>query len=310
VGDLAAYYDRLSLWTTIARVFGYGGGRDALTVHRALADPRADGRPTPTRVHDLLADALPPLGTPRVLDAGCGMGGTMIDFARRVGGTYVGLTLSEKRAAIGRRAAGRAGHGPATIQFLIQSYDAPPEGPFDLIVAIESLAHSSDPARTLQHLFGSLSPSGILAVVDDMPEPDVSTDKRSTSDLVTFKSGWSCPVLWGASEYRAAFTRLGLKILTDVDLSPHVASRSANGIRQFERLNRLAHRAIPSESWRRLMDSYHGLALERLYRHGAMSYRMMLGARARDQNAVSGPARCHPRSSSSTRTFRGGIETR
>jgi len=279
VPDLAAYYDRLSLWTTIARAFGYGGGRDALTVHRALADPRADGRPTPTRVHDLLADALPPLTAPRVLDAGCGMGGTMIDFATRVGGTYVGLTLSEKQAAIGRRAAGRAGHSPATIQFLIQSYDAPPAGPFDLIVAIESLAHSSNPAVTLQRLIGSLAPSGILAVVDDMPEPGVTSDNLCTPDLVTFKSGWSCPVLWGTSEYRAAFARLGLKILTDVDLSPHVAPRSASGIRQLERLNRLAHRAIPAESWRRLMDSYHGgLALERLYRRGAMSYRMMLAA--------------------------------
>ena len=147
------------------------------------------------------------------------MGGTMIDFATRVGGTYVGLTLSEKQAAIGRRAAGRAGHGPETIQFLIQSYDAPPAGPFDLVVAIESLAHSSHPAVTLQRLSGSLSPSGILAVVDDMPQPGVSADSLCMPDLVTFKSGWSCPVLWEASEFRAAFAMLGLTITKSINCS-------------------------------------------------------------------------------------------
>ena len=58
---LAAYYDRLALWTAVARVAGYGGGRGTLTVHRALADPLTGGRPTTTRLHDVLAAALPPL---------------------------------------------------------------------------------------------------------------------------------------------------------------------------------------------------------------------------------------------------------
>ncbi len=276
--DLAAYYDRLSLWTAVARAFGYGGGRGTLTVHRALADPRADGRPTATRVHDLLADALPPLTEPRVLDAGCGLGGTMIDLATRVGGTYVGLTLSEKQAAIGRRAAERGGHG-RVIQFQVESYDTPPPGPFDLVVAIESLAHSSNPEQTVRRLSASLAVNGVFAVVDDMPEPAAAGNANHRQDLATFKSGWGCPVLWDAEQYRAQFANLGLRVFADLDLSPHVAPRTSNGIRQLERLNRVLHRAIPSDSWRTLMDSYHGgLALERLYRHRGMSYRMILAA--------------------------------
>ena len=78
---LASYYNRLSRWTRVAHLFGYGGGRDALTVHRALADPAAAGRVTATRLHDLLLESVPHLTNPRVLDAGCGLGGTMIDMA-------------------------------------------------------------------------------------------------------------------------------------------------------------------------------------------------------------------------------------
>ena len=217
--DLAAYYDRLSLWTAVARAFGYGGGRGTLTVHRALADPRADGRPTATRVHDLLADALPPLTEPRVLDAGCGLGGTMIDLATRVGGTYVGLTLSEKQAAIGRRAAERAGHGRA-IQFQVESYDTPPPGPFDLVVAIESLAHSSNPEQTVRRLSASLAVNGVFAVVDDMPEPAAAGNANHLQDLATFKSGWGCPVLWDAEQYRAQFANLGLRVFADLESQP------------------------------------------------------------------------------------------
>jgi hypothetical protein len=80
---LASYYNRRSRWTRLAQLFGYGGGRDALTVHRALADPAAARRVTSTRLHDLLFESLPPLTNPRVLDAGCGLGGTM---AGRAGG--------------------------------------------------------------------------------------------------------------------------------------------------------------------------------------------------------------------------------
>jgi hypothetical protein len=61
---LGVYYDRLSLWTWLARPFGYGGGSAQLTLHRLLSDPRAGGRPTATRVHDVIADALPSLDRP------------------------------------------------------------------------------------------------------------------------------------------------------------------------------------------------------------------------------------------------------
>src|SRR5262245_42690911 len=100
---IPTYYDRLSRWNTVARLFGYGGGRESLTVHRALADPRFAGRPTPTRVHDLIAGDVPPLGGALALDAGCGLGGTMLDLSERLQCRFVGLTLSPRQAEAARR---------------------------------------------------------------------------------------------------------------------------------------------------------------------------------------------------------------
>lgn len=268
----AAYYDRLTRWNMVARVFGCGGGSPALTVHRALADPRAAGRATPTRLHDLLFEHLPELRAPRVLDAGCGLGGTMIECARRLGGNCLGLTLSRPQAATVAAAAGRAALGDR-VRAIVRSYDDPPPGPFDLVVAIESLAHSADPEASVTALSRVLAPGGVMVVVDDMPEAAAA----GSADLQAFKAGWECPVLCARAQYLAAFERLGFGVLVDRDLSPECRPRSLSRIGRLETLNRAVHRLAPSASLRAVMDAHHGgLALERLSRSGLVRYRMII----------------------------------
>ncbi len=272
---LASYYHVLSRWTRVAHLFGYGGGRQMLTVHRALADPAAAGRATATRLHDLLLESLPDLTHSRVLDAGCGLGGTMIDLAGRTRGSYVGLTLSATQCETGTRAIERVGLSDR-VRILVSSYDQPPSGPYDVILAIESLAHSPDPMKSVAALAAVLAPGGTIAIVDDMPEPETA----GSPDLDTFKAGWQTPVLWSAADFHAAFNRLGLAATGDRDLSPLYRPRTLQRIRWLERFNRLLRRAVPVATWRALMDSYFGgLALERLYRQRAVRYRLLTARR-------------------------------
>ncbi len=272
--DLAAYYDRLSLWTRLARPFGYGGGVDALTVHRLLRDPRAHGVPTATRLHDCIAEALPPLDAPRLLDAGCGLGGTIFDLMGRFGGSAVGLTLSPAQCAVATRAAAMRGV-ESRVRIVVRSYDDPPAGPFDVIVGIESLAHSPDPASSLAALARVLTPGGHFVLVDDMPEPGAA----GTTDLEAFKVGWGVPVLWSRDAYLRAFGSLGLEVIASHDLTGESAIRSLTQISRLERLNRLACRLAPLR-WQIVLDSYYGgLALERLYRRGLMGYRLLVARR-------------------------------
>ena len=161
-GGVASYYDRLGRWNRVARALGFGGGHTTLTVHRALADPLAGGRETFTRLHDVLLERIPDRRGTRVLDAGCGLGGTMLMFATAREATCIGVTLSESQATAANAAAERAGLS-TRVQALVRSYDNPPPGPFDLVVAIESLAHSSDPVATVRGLASVLAPAGSVA---------------------------------------------------------------------------------------------------------------------------------------------------
>ena len=277
--SVASYYDRLARWTKLAGLVGYGGGRGSLLVHRSLADPLAGGRATPTRLNTLIeaavAQRLPRGMPPRVLDAGCGFGGVMIDLVARFGGSAVGLTLSRAQAREARQAAGRAGLS-GRVDVLVRTYDDPPVGPFDLIVAVESLAHSPDPARSLDALCSCLGPGGLLIVVDDMPEPGA----EGSGDLARFKAGWHCPVLWSLDRYHTALHALGLKVEVE-DLTAACRPRELAAIERLEWWNRVLRASVPLEAWRATLASYAGgLALERLYRHGLMRYALVIATRA------------------------------
>ena len=269
---LGGYYDRLAQSTAAARRFGYGGGHDKLTVHRALADPRAGGRATVTRLHDILLGALPAPPSGHVLDAGCGLGGTMLDLATRCSAHFTGVTLSERQAAVGRAAAAQAGLADR-IAIEVRSYDSPPQGPFDLAIAIESLAHSPHPETSVGAIVARLKPGGRIAIVDDMPE----LQARGTRDLELFQWGWRVPALASATELKAMLALRGLAIVAERDLTEELRPRTLARIAALETLNRALHRLAPSASVRELLDSYRGgLALERLYGTALMRYRLII----------------------------------
>lgn len=270
---VATYYDRLLRWNRVARRFGYGGGADALTVHRALADPRADGRPTVTRLHDLLLDRLGPCGA-RVLDAGCGLGGTMIALAVALDARCTGVTVSGDQARTANAAASQRGLDDR-IRALVGTYDEPPGGPFDIVVAIESLAHSVDPARSVSALARVLAPGGVLVVVDDMPDAAAA----GAAELDTFKRGWACPVLWSADAFTEAFTREGLTLTEDLDLTPECRPRSEWRVALLVGLNRACRWLAPA-ALKQVLDSHRGgLALERLLRRRQVRYRLLVAKR-------------------------------
>ncbi len=271
---VGTYYERLGRWNSVARTLGYGGGRATLTVHRALADPQAGGRATHTRLHDVLRAHLVVRAMPTVLDAGCGLGGTMLDLASALGATCTGLTLSPSQAATAHAAARSRGLADR-VGAHVRSYDEPPPGPYDVVVAIESLAHSADPAHSVRCLASVLAPGGVLAVVDDMPLVD-----DADPDLAWFKRGWRCPVLMSAAAYRQVLAAAGLSLEHDVDLTPACRPRTQRRLALLTRLNRAAHAVVPGAGWRAVMDSHMGgLALERLIRRGASEYRLLVARR-------------------------------
>ena len=268
-GPLSTYYDRLSRYGALARLIGRDGGHARASVHRLLRsdDPAID----PADVIHMKIAARLTAAPGRVLDAGCGLGGTSFHFARTFGAQCDGLTLSPAQAATAT--AGAAARGLAAhCRFRVASYDAPLDGRYDLIVAIESLAHSADLSASLANLALALAPGGLLAVVDDVREPTADA-----GDAPAFVSGWQAPGFRTRAQWHDAFAAAGLKIAAEDDLTPLVPRR-APALREGLLLaNRIAA-LVPVAGWRGVLASHRGgLALERLYAAGGASYRLFVG---------------------------------
>lgn len=268
-GPLSLYYDRLSRYGALARLIGRDGGHARASVHRLLRSPDPAIDPADV-IHSRIAERLP-APPRRVLDAGCGLGGTSFYFARRFGAACVGLTLSPAQAATARESASNRGLGEQ-CSFRVASYDGPIEGRYDLIVAIESLAHASDPAASLANLAGVLVPGGRIVVVDDVREADA--DPR---DAEAFVSGWQAPGFRTGAQWQRAFAAAGLRLAEEEDLTPLVPRRRALARELLVLANRIAS-IVPAAAWRGVLASHRGgLALERLYAAGGATYRLFVG---------------------------------
>jgi len=276
-GGIASYYDNLSRFLDFARRLGRGGGIAQGSTHRFLSavpgEPE-DETSGPERLDQIVFESARATGLPaepRMLDAGCGLGGTILYWQTQAGGSYVGLTLSAEQARRANAEAFRRGvHESA--RFYVRSYHDPIEGKFDAVVAIESLAHSRDPSAALRNFAAALPPGGLLIVVDDLP------DARARRRLIDgFKSGWRCPVLLDSHGYRTVLEDAGLRIERDVDLTPRLRPRSLPWLYVLIVLFGLARLLAPTRNMRDVLGALlGGFYLEALYRTGGMNYRLMV----------------------------------
>jgi SAM-dependent methyltransferase len=211
---------------------------------------------------------------PRVVDAGCGLGGTIFHWKTRVGGRYLGLTLSPEQRRRADDEAQRRGLA-RDCSFLVRSYHTPLDGSYDAAIAIESLAHSVDPKDAVATLSRALAPGGVFVIVDDMPEPDADP-----ALLKGFKSGWRTPVLLDANGFRSALGAHGLSAMREIDLTERLRPRPLPWLRILIAAFGAMRAVAPSRGMRDVLDALRGgFFLEALYRTKGMRYRMIVAAK-------------------------------
>ena len=278
---IGAYYDSLARFLDVARRVGRGGGAAEGATHRFLAAAPDDGAGAngdaasgPERLNHIVLAAARAQGLarePRVLDAGCGLGGTVFFWRERVGGRFDGLTLSAEQQRRAEAEALRRGQS-AFCRFLLRSYHDAITERYDAAIAIESLAHSPDPAGAVANIAGALAPGGLLVIVDDM-----QGRQADETLLARFKAGWRCPVLLDAAGYRGAIAGAGLVIVQEEDLSARLRPRPLAWLRILIGAFGLARALAPTRGARDVLGALlGGFYLEALYRTGGMGYRMMI----------------------------------
>jgi tocopherol O-methyltransferase len=175
----------------------------------------------------------------RILDAGCGVGGSAVWLVNNMGARVVGITPVASQVERARRAA--VEHGVANaVQFFEQDYTRTsfPAGSFDVVWAVESVCHASDKRAFYLEARRLLRPGGRLGIVEYMRTARPHSHAGEAS-LHRWLSGWAIPDLGTASEHLEWAAGCGFGDIRLTDITPHVH-------RSLARLHRMAALAWPA----------------------------------------------------------------
>jgi cyclopropane fatty-acyl-phospholipid synthase-like methyltransferase len=283
-----AYYDSnttLFLWMGI--------GRRTLAIRRAVwARGVRNLEEAVNYVNGLIASeaqvvaAAPKKDILRILDIGCGVGGSLLFLASvlKTGFRGVGITISPRQSRIASRQAAIRGLSDQ-CSFLAGDFTLVSGlRPFHLSFAIESFVHFASPAAFFAPAAGCLEPGGRLIVADDFLSRNMFS--RPEARMVeAFRHGWILPSLGTVEHAVHVAGAFGLQLVEDRELSAFL-SQLPVGARMGRWAVRIM-RAIPG-SWPYWQSSVGSLAQAACRRAGLVEYHFLVFEKKR---TGSGPAK-------------------
>jgi tocopherol O-methyltransferase len=144
----------------------------------------------------------------RVLDIGCGYGGSSLYLAKHYGAAATGVTISPIQVQMANCAATEQNLNARFLLMDAESLNF--SEPFDLLWSVESISHYHDPARFFSSAAKFLRPGGTFALTDWFRKEDLSpADKKKFIDPID-KSMFV--ELREMNDYERFLTSSGLKI--------------------------------------------------------------------------------------------------
>ncbi|MBN2366975.1 MAG: methyltransferase domain-containing protein, partial [Calditrichaeota bacterium] len=271
--SLSQLYDHLSRFTIWIKRFS-AFGKLTLTMHKRLQIPPEltdgyRGREASEFINDLTLKKAGLQENQRILDAGCGFGGTIFRWLESQKGYYTGYTLSPYQHKIASREARRR-QLTDYCRFQVRNFEEPLKEKFDVIVAIESLLHANELKLTMNNFREGLVPGGKIIIVDDVYHQG---NPRADIDVRKLMKNWFLPGLWTRKDYMNGFRESGLRIVEETDLTGLVPVWSRNRLKVYIHFLEWISRIMPRGSLKLLMEAHlGGFRLQRLYSHKKMKY--------------------------------------
>ena len=209
--ELIDYYDQTRFDYHIAWV-----GRENQAVHFGFYDHQAGQHAEAlSNTNRVLADLAGIQPGQRVLDAGCGKGGSCLWLARHRQASVVGISPVASQVAEARQNARAAGLEQQLAFHQADYCNTPFENAsFDVIWACESLCHASDKEAFFHEAYRLLRPGGRL-VVAEYTRPGRPLPGIGETVLLSWLNRWAIPDINTTDEHlqqaqKAGFQNIGI----------------------------------------------------------------------------------------------------
>ena len=259
------YYDQ-----NTERFLKWGKDESSFNLHGALCHPEVNSLAEAMHYsNELVAREIERCPHPvnRVLDLGCGVGGSIFYLARRLSRvrSFTGISLSPLQITSARQRIPEAQKNRIHFEegcFLQLSTD---RFNADFSYSIEAFTHCPDPDIFFAVQAGLLPLGGRLAIVDDCLSDEIRLSPRQMRLLGSYRRNWLLPGLRGFTALKSLAGEKGFRLIMNQNLTPYL------------RLGRPRDRAIS------LLVKFFGLLMER------DSYlRSLLGGDARQKCYMEG----------------------
>ena len=162
--------------------------------------------------------------TDLVLDAGCGIGGSMLYLAANIGSNCIGITLSNKQVEKGNQLAAIKGlsHKVVLKEMSYMQTDFP-DNTFDVVWGLESICYASNKEMFVNEAYRVLKPGGRLVIADGMVR---QYEFNEHPVIRKWLEGWRVNYLESPERLVNFFKKAGFNDVKHTDISANIKHSS------------------------------------------------------------------------------------